>query len=128
MQNKVLQIICKAKYNEHCRSLFKKSNVFPLPCLYVYQYEAHIKRNLPDYIFTSDTYCYNIRKEGNLNVPILRLEKSKISPNFSGKAIFNKLPSAIKKLPMNKFKVVLKYLLLDNCYYSVNKFLKQNVN
>ncbi len=69
------------------------------------------------------SHIYNTRFRNQLQFPIHRLKLFENIPHYMGLKLYNKLPSRLKELNLNQFKIVVKKLLIRKEYYHVNEFL-----
>ncbi|CAG9791254.1 unnamed protein product [Diatraea saccharalis] len=72
----------------------------------------------------SSVHNLNTRNKDKLAVPSFRLQKTRGS--FLGKciAMFNKVPQNVIDLPINKFQIHVKNILMSKGYYKVDDYFK----
>lgn len=73
----------------------------------------------------SDIHSYQTRNRSNLIVPDSRINMSKI--NKLDVRLFNHLPLDIRNLNLRSFKIQLRKIMVENCYYSVSDYLKTKI-
>lgn len=91
--------------------------------MYIYYCLVYVRTNSNNFRKLTDIHNHDTRQKHNIITKLVRLEKTKQSPNYWGPILFNKLDGNTQKLPLHKFKIKIKQLLLENCYYSVSEFV-----
>lgn len=74
LQKKVIRMICDVKKTAHCKNLFQKLEVLPLPCLFIYQTLVYTKIHLTSYYSTKINHTHNTRN----TVEPLKLDSRKL--------------------------------------------------
>lgn len=120
LQKRVVRILSGAGYKEHCRPLFKKLKIMPLPCVFIYFSLIEIHESKNSISSSSKLHSYNMRKD-ILTIPKFRLTKSK--NNSLHLNLYNVLASETQHFALSKFKYLIKMFLLKHCFYSVTEFL-----
>lgn len=124
IQKKCLRSMCGAGPLDSCRPLFKKLKLLTLPSMYIFEICLFVKNNMELFKKKADICNFNTRYPNRLvTMPSTTTCFSRNSYNMAVK-LFNKLPDALKDLPMKKFKVSLKKYLCVQCFYSTEEFLK----
>jgi hypothetical protein len=103
-----------------CRHLFKRLQILPLPCEFIFSLINSIINNQERFQTSSAIHSVNARNKHHLHRPIANLSCFQNSTYYAGLKIFNNLPSSLKSL-MNEeaqFKVA-----LTHSFYSVDEFL-----
>jgi hypothetical protein len=124
---------CSVRENYHgqtreppwSRGLFKRLQILPLPCEYIFSLLNFIINNQEHFQINSVVHSVNTRNKNHLHRPVASLTGFQKSTYYSGINIFNNLPSSLKS-PMNEkatFKVALKIYLNTHSFYSVDEFL-----
>lgn len=124
VQKKCIRAMSGAEYLDHCRPLFRDLKILPLPCLYIFEVCLFVKKY--SHLFQlNEQFSERLNKKnaGKLVVPAQRLQLYSRNASCMTIKIYNKLPPALRMLPMNKFKFKMFNFLLDMCFYSVNEFL-----
>lgn len=85
----------------------------------------YVRKNIDMFKLNSDINNYNTRNKNKLVIPRFRLNKVN-NMSFMGNSVrfYNKLPSNLTKLSMNKFKSIVKRQLLQKAYYTFKEFLE----
>lgn len=124
VQKKCMRAICGADYLDHCKPLFKRLKILPLPCQYILDICTFVKKH-PQFFPLNDTVLgkSNSRDPYKLNVPKQRLKIYSKNVNGNAIGIYNKLPIKIRELSLSKFKHVLYNWLLQECFYSLKEFI-----
>jgi len=126
-QKKAIRCIFGVSYRGSCRPVFVQRKILSFPCIYLYKTLLFIKQNSHEFLKNSDLHNYGTRNRELFITENHNLSKSEKSPVYAGKKFFNKLPNSMKLLEYNKFKLEIKQLLLNKCYYSVNEFLMDSL-
>jgi hypothetical protein len=124
LQKKIIRIMLGVKPQNSCRGLFKRLQILPLPCEYIFSLLNFIMNNQEHFQTNSAVHSVNTRNKHHLHRPAANLTCFQKNTYF-GIKIFNNLPSSLKRL-MNekaKFKVALKRYLNTHSFYSVDEFL-----
>jgi hypothetical protein len=122
LQKKVIRIIAGVKPRHSSRNLFKRLEILPLPCEYIFSLMNFIVNNcfrlIPLYTVLTQAISTNYINR----LPISCFQKSAFC---TGIKIFNSLPSSLTSLVNRKsqFKVALKRYLNTHSFYSVDEFL-----
>ncbi len=122
MQKRSVRLIGKAGYREHCQPLFKKFEIMPLPCIYIYQQLLAIHKKSKMIVKGSDIHSYSTRYADHLRTNKFRLDLSK--NNSLNIKLYNVLSDDVKKLCSSKFKQNIKSFLHAHCFYSVDKYFE----
>lgn len=106
IQKRIIRTITNTKRTESCRPHFKKLNILPLPCIFIYEVIMFVKKNLVNndtlYKFNSSLHPYNTRQACNLHQPMCTSTLYQKSTFSSGIQFFNKLPIHLRTLPWGK--------------------------
>jgi hypothetical protein len=114
-----------AKPQTPCRALFKKLQILPLSCEYIFSLLNFVINNLEHFQTNSAIHCVNTRNKHHLHRPTANLICFQKSTYYSGIKPFNNVPASPKSL-MNekaKFKIVLEQNLNTHSFYFVDEFL-----
>jgi hypothetical protein len=108
-----------------CRSLFKKLEILPVPCQYVFSLMNFFVNNEENFQTNSSVHSINTRDKCRLHRPTANLSCLQKSAFYSGIRIFNSLPHSLINLENEKaqFKVALRRYLNAHSFYSVDGFL-----
>jgi IS1 family transposase len=125
LQKKIVRIMLGVKPQNSCRGLFKRLQILPLPCRYIFSLLNFIINNQEHFQTNSAVHSVNTRNKHHLHRSAANLTCFHKSTYNSDIKIFNNLRSSFKSL-MNekaKFKVALKRYLNTHTFYSVDEFL-----
>lgn len=105
------------------REKFKDASILTVASQYILENIMYVRKNINEFKLNSDIHNYNTRNKHKLAVPAHRLRK--VSTSFVGNCtrFYNKVPTDIVNLPLNKFKSHVKSSLLSKAYYAVNDFI-----
>lgn len=124
IQKRILRYMLKVPPRTSCRPLFRKLQLFTLPCLYVYELVLYVKSNPTLFRRSEDLHSYNTRNKNLLLYPTHKTALYESSPFYKGMTLYNKTLKMINiKGTENLFKAKLKEFLLQKAYYSVKEFL-----
>jgi hypothetical protein len=96
LQKKSLRTVVGAKPQTPCSDLFKKLQIVPLPCKYIFSLLSFIINNLEHYQTNSAIYCVNTRNRHHLHRRTANLTCFQKSTYYSGIIIFNNLSASLK--------------------------------
>lgn len=130
IQKAAVRIVDAAECRAHCREVFKKYKILPLPCIYLFESLMQIHKNLPTIIRHSDLHGYNTRGADNLVTSYSRI--STTQQNKIDVRLYNKLDlifkdKHIKDMSVNNFHKFVKTFLVEHCFYTVAEFLEYNI-
>lgn len=124
IQKRCLRIMDNAKYTEHCKPIFKKYAILPMPCLYIFQLSIFIRIKNVTLQRVGDVSDYNLRNKNSIYQPYSRLSVCQNSPYYRGALIYNKLPNIVKEsTSLAIFKSKLFEFLINHLFYSVEEFM-----
>lgn len=124
LQKRAVRNIVGATRIQSCKPIFKKLNLLPLPCIYIYEVLVYVKNNLTEFTSNNDLHSHDTRNKMNLVIPDHTLSLYEKGPQFVGIKCFNKLPDDLKSINnIRAFKKNLFVYLRDNMFYSVAEFL-----
>lgn len=110
---------------ESCKNTFKSSRMLTLPSIFVLECALFVKLHYNDFFkkFES-THNHHTRCSTDSILIPPKLCSSKLQRNvlYQCIKIFNHIPSTIKQLHPNKFKLTLKHFLIDEAIYAVDDF------
>ena len=114
-----------AKNNDSCREFFKLLQILPLSAQHIYSLLIFVVNNKNLLMDNADLYAIKTRNIYNLHLPSLHLTVFQMGVHYAGIKVFNYLPPSIKSIASDTevFKKTLKRFLMDNSFYSVDKFI-----
>jgi hypothetical protein len=124
LQKKVVRLMCNVSKQTFCRDLFRLFGILPLPCIYIYEMVCWMKYCWGKLDCNSDIHEHDTRHKTDFHLQITRTNMAKLHGINMGIIFYNKLPNYLKKIDTkHKFKSSLKQFLLQNVFYSVEKYL-----
>jgi hypothetical protein len=107
------------------RNLFKKLEILPVPCQYVFSLMNSFVSNQESFQTNSSVHSINTRNEHHIHRPVANLSCFQKSAFYSSSRIFNSLPYSVTNLKNEKaqFKVALRRYLNAHSFHSVDEFL-----
>jgi len=123
LQKKVMRIMAKSNPREHCRPIFISFKIMTVINLYIFYILLFSYKNIDSCLLRADIHNLNTRNKSKINIPYVRLEKTKLSYRILGLKCLNKLPEAMLGLPIGAFKARLSNWLVKNPFYSIKEFL-----
>lgn len=127
-QRKALRAIKNVSDRESCFPIFKELRIMTLPNLYIYCCLVDVKESLNKFPTRRDTHNYFTRKNHQIDLVSVRLEKTRSSHVYMKFKLFNKLPINARDLPLKIFKNILEMWLKENVFYSVDDFLACDIS
>ena len=125
IQKRLIRLIANGKPNEHCKPIFKKLGILPLPCLYILNVLTYVKTHLRNSLLRgTNTHKYDTRNKENFKVLQHRTSLYEKGCKYTGITLFNKLPIQLKCLTTEKkIKQETSKYLLKHCFYSVSEYI-----
>jgi hypothetical protein len=115
-------------HRSSCREAFKKSDILPVPSMYIYAMVMFVEGNPDVYQTNYILHGINTRQKNKLHIPSMKLPAIQKSVLYSSMKVFNELPSNIVDLQNNifRFRNDLRRYLAMNVFYSVDEFLSMS--
>jgi IS1 family transposase len=125
LQKKIIRIMVGAQPRTPCRSLFKKLEILPIPCQYIFSLINFILNNQEHFQTNSSIHSIDTRNKHHLHRPNANLSCFQKSTFYATIRVFNRLPLSLISLKneKTKFKVALRKYLNIHCFYSVDEFV-----
>ena len=123
LQKRAVRAIYNLGPKVSLREKFKEINILTVASQYIFENLMYVRKNISNFVQMSDVHCINTRNKHNLAVHATRLHR--VSNSFMGQCIrfYNKLPKAVRDLPIRKFKNHIKSKLLKKGYYKISDYL-----
>jgi hypothetical protein len=126
LQKRIIRIICKAHFIEHCKPLFKQLQVLTLTSVFILESAITVLKFPEVFIRNHQVHQHNTRYKNSVHVNHFRSTLAQSSPHFMASKIYNRLPQEIRNCSdLTKFKKKLKSFLVDKAYYSLEEFLQE---
>lgn len=119
-QKKAIRVIAKAGYFDHCKPIFQRFRIMPLPTLYIYYQLLEIHKNKELFILNSDVHTYPTRNCDHIRPNRYKYKKS--ATNSLDVGLYNVLPVSVKNSTFSKFKQTIKNYLCKFCFYSTHEY------
>lgn len=123
LQRRAVRLIAGLGYREECRGTFAQFRILTLPSVFILENLLYMKRNLSNYVANGDVHEHDTRRAGDFRSRYCRLKRTQNGPDFFAPMFFNRLPVAVRELPMKQFKTEVIGILLNKTFYSFNEFL-----
>lgn len=120
-QKKAIRVLAGVSLRESCRPHFKHNKIMPLPAIYIYYTLLEIHRNKKSLQTHSDIHHYNTRSAHLLLQPKFKYRNS--DKNSLDVKLYNKLSIESRNLSYKLFKIKVKTLILEMCYYSESEYM-----
>lgn len=127
LQKSAVRIIDSAPYGTHCKPLFRKYGILPLPSLFIFESLLLTHKNLNILSSHADRHNYNTRLRWNLIPSFSRLrmtQVNKIDVSLYNKFINYHRDINVKQMTYNVFHKFAKNFFIDHCFYSVDEYLQ----
>jgi hypothetical protein len=100
LQNKIIRIMIGVGPRHTCRGLFKKLNILPIPCVYIYIFTLmmFVINNFEKFQTNSSVHKINTRNIADLHRPMANLLSYQRGVHYSGVKLFNCLLISIINL------------------------------
>lgn len=121
-QKKCVRAICGVGPLFSCRELFPKLKILTLPSIYIFELCMFVKKHSHFFTKNSEVVKFNTRYRDKLVLPLRKKATSNKGCYSMAIKVFNKLPTDMKSLPLNKFKNKLFMWLVNKAYYTVREF------
>lgn len=130
IQKRIIRIMTKSSKRDTCRPLFKTLRILPLPSQYIFSLLLFVVTNKQLFLLNSQIHSIHTRHSSDLHLPQTGLTLVQKGVAYSGCKIYNHLPLHIKNISNNVplFKSLLKNLLLQYAFYSVDEYYQTNFN
>lgn len=123
LQKRAVRAIYKMNIRDSLRNKFKEVNILTVHSQYIYENIMYVHKDIVNFRRNCDIHNFNTRNKNKLAVPTTRLHK--INNSFKGNCVrfYNKLPSTLTDLSMNKFKKHIKQKLISKAYYNIKEYM-----
>jgi hypothetical protein len=123
LQRKIFRIMVGAHRRTPCRGLFKKLEILPVPCQYIFSLMIFVY-NQEKFQTNLSVHSINTRNK-HLHRPVANLSCFQKSAFYPGIRILSSLQHSLTNLKNEKaqFKVALRRYLNAHSFYSVDEFL-----
>lgn len=127
-QKRIIRLMFNMGYLESCKPVFLSETLLTAPSIYILKCVMFARSHLNLYQTSSSLHNHNTRHGNLLRIPSHRTSHFKKSPLYNAIVLYNKLPQTFKQNLSDKvFRVKIKSLLLEKCYYSHQEYLHDNL-
>lgn len=123
LQKRALRYILGLKYRDSCRDQFRKVGIMTMIGEYIYQSLLYVKDNITYIPTLGSGHNYNTRHKNRLGIPKHRLVKLSKTYLIQGIKMYNKLPEYIQEMSHKEFCTVIRKILINKSYYSIDEAL-----
>jgi hypothetical protein len=102
LQKRTVRIMAGVGSRCSCRGLFKRLDIFLVPCQYIFSLVAFVVDNLGSFQTNSLVNGLNTRNKTQLHRPVPNLTCSQKGVSYAAVKIFNNLPTSIANLRHDK--------------------------
>jgi hypothetical protein len=130
LQKRIIRIMLGLGPRCSCRPWFKKLDILPVTCLYIYSLMSFVVDNQDLFQANSSVTCIKTRQRDQLHKPYIALLCIQKGVTFSSIKIFNALPRSLVKLKTEqlRFKNALRRFLMYHSFYTLDEFFSSNSN
>jgi hypothetical protein len=130
LQKRIIRVMLGLRPRCSCRSWFKKFDILPVSCLYIYSLMSFVVDNQDLFQANSSVTCIKTRQRVQLHQPFVALSCIQKGVTFSSIKIFNALPrSLVKRKTENlRFKNAWTRFLMYHSFYTLEEFFSSNSN
>lgn len=128
LQKTAIRIIYNAPRNTNCKTIFKKLEILPLPCLYILEVLIETHKNRCVLTKHADVHNYDTRNSKDIVILKSRLKTTK--NNKLDVTLYNSFVKYFQHINISdmtrvQFKHFAKSFLLNYCFYTVDEFLEE---
>lgn len=122
LQKKVVRILTNSPPMTHCKPLFTKLGILTVTNLYIFNLLIYIFKDLNTYRLRNHVHNIHTRHNNLLDLPFVRLEKTRSSHVIMSIKLFNRLPAYARSLSFNAFKSRMYKWLSEHPFYCMDEF------
>lgn len=122
-QKRCIRSMFGLQTTDSCKPKFIEYKILTLSSLYILEVAIFVKSNPNYFPRLCDRVQRNRRDQYKLCLPKAKKSLMRNSIFCMGPVIYNKLPKHLRELDIHNFKIKLKSILAETCYYTVNEFL-----
>ena len=126
LQKTAVRILDGAPLRSHCRPMFEKHHILPLPCVFIFETLVEIHKNLDKYVSPSNTHDHGTRFGDNLTAPKSRIAitcRNKLDVNIYNVFVQYFKRENVKQMNLSRFRNFAKKTLTDYCFYTIEEYL-----
>lgn len=122
LQKRCLRTIFKMNKRESCRDVFIENNILTVICMYILDCVLFVSKNGDLFEDSTLNHKYCTRNKANLVSNKYNFSYLQKNVEYSIKKVFNSLPEGIRNLSGNRFRIVLKKILCQKAFYTMEEF------
>lgn len=122
-QKKAVRAIDGLTSRQSCKSSFLKLKIITVPSLYILSNLIHVQQNLCNFKVQNEGHDHLTRGRNNLVTPHVRLAKTLKSHVYQQLKLYNKLPLAVRTMPVNSFKKTVSEWIKNQAFYTVDEYM-----
>lgn len=129
-QKRLIRVIYNIPYRHTCRTVFMSKRIMTFPSIYILECALFVRKHRSNPAFSDEfgivgaMHSHCTRQVNNIYIQRYRTNIYKKSAICSAGIIYNRLPTYLKAFSGEKFVKQLKEFLIQECYYSLEEFLK----
>lgn len=123
-QKRCIRSIFGLQTTDSCKPKLIEHKILTLPSLYILEVASFVKSNPQLFPRLSEAVQRNRRDKGRLQLQPAKKKLLLKSIICMGPIIFNKIPKILREMQTHAFKNILKKILMDKCYYTINEFIE----
>lgn len=127
LQKRAIRAMTGINSRTSCRQSFKALQILTLPSIFILHLLVYAKTELKELPTLNRYHSYSTRHGASLEIPAHKLTTYERSPNYLAIKAYNKLPKNYKMLANKKFKNVIKDLLIQKSYYSLDEYIEDTL-
>lgn len=123
LQRRSVRVLDDLGYRDDCRDSFRRFGILTLPSAYILACLLLVRSDLSVYASRGELHGRFLRSNSELDVGFQRVIRSRFSCNYWCPRLFNRLPAAVRQLPVTIFRRKLKSFLVEHSFYEISEFL-----
>jgi hypothetical protein len=129
-QKRIIRIMSGVGAKSACRNLFKKLDILPVTCQYIFSSMMSVLDNQKNFQTNLSVHGMDTRNNNQLYLPIVNRSRLQSGVSYCAMKIFNSFPNNIKNLRNDgvKFKPQLHKYLITHSLYSLTESFGHNTN
>ena len=124
LQKEAVRAATGAEYRASCRNIFKSNKLITIPSAYILACIIYVHSNRHKYRLRQDIHNYDTRTKSQIDEPMHRISKTQSSTFHVALKLYNSLPEEVKNRNMREVKAIVKRMLVENAFYSIEEFLQ----
>lgn len=122
IQKRIIRLMFNLTHNESCRHSFKNKKILTVTGIYLLKLLCYIHENKNQFITNNNIHTYLTRTRNHIHINRFNHSYLKKSPIYTGCTYYNLLSADYKNLTNKRFKIKIKKILIENCFYNLREF------